>query len=83
MVWTESKDLSLLRAIAAEGIFVNTKAGSRERGAAWLNVASALVAESLTVTARSVKETATTFWPESGKQKLGQKRKKVVEETST
>ncbi|KAK2546700.1 hypothetical protein P5673_033686 [Acropora cervicornis] len=31
VVWTESKDLSLLRTIAAEGIFVNTKAGSRER----------------------------------------------------
>ena len=56
MVWTESKDLSLLRTIAAEGIFVNTKAGSRERGAAWLNVASALAAESLTVTARSVRD---------------------------
>ena len=56
MVWTESKDLSLLRTIAAEGIFVNTKAGSRERGAAWMNVASALVAESLTVTARSVRD---------------------------
>ena len=56
MVWTESKDLSLLRTIAAEGIFVNTKAGSRERGAAWLNVASALVAESPTVTARSVRD---------------------------
>ena len=56
MVWTESKDLSLLRTIAAEGIFVNTKAGSRERGAAWLNVASALMAESLTVTARSVRD---------------------------
>ena len=38
MVWTKSKDLSLLRTIAAEGIFINTKAGSRERGAAWLNV---------------------------------------------
>ena len=50
MVWTVSKDLSLLRAIAAEGIFVDAKAGSRERGAAWLNVAPALVAESLTVT---------------------------------
>ena len=56
MVWTERKDLSLLRAIAAEGVFVNTKAGSRERGTAWLNVASALVAESLTVTSRSVRD---------------------------
>jgi len=45
-----------LRAIAAEGIFVNTKAESRERGAAWLNVASALVGESLTVTTRSVRD---------------------------
>jgi len=45
-----------LRAIAAEGIFVNTKAGSRERGAAWLYVASALVGESLTVTTRSVRD---------------------------
>lgn len=50
MVSTESKDLSLLKAIAAEGVFINTKAGSRERGAAWLNVASAIVSESLTVT---------------------------------
>ena len=58
MMWTESKDLSLLRnvAIRAEGIFVNTKSGRRERRAAWLNVASALVAESLTVTARSVRD---------------------------
>ena len=56
MVWTEAKDLSLLKAIAAEGIFVNTKAGSRERGAAWLNVATALIAESLTVTVRSVRD---------------------------
>lgn len=56
MVWTESKDLSLLRAMAAEGIFVSTKAGSRERGSAWLNVASALEAEAVTVTARSVRD---------------------------
>lgn len=56
MVWTASKDLSLLRAIAAEGIFVSTKAGSRERGSAWLNVASALEAECHNVTARSVRD---------------------------
>ena len=51
-----SKDLSLLKAIGAEGIFVNIKRGRRERGAAQLNVASALVAESLTVTAQSVRD---------------------------
>jgi len=56
MVWTESKDLSLLKAIGAEGIFVNIKPGRRERGAAWLNVGSALEAESLTVTAQSVRD---------------------------
>ena len=35
---------------------MNIKSGRRERGAAWLNAASALVAESLTVTARSVRD---------------------------
>jgi len=35
-----SPKTSLHRKIGGEGFFVNTKAGSRERGAAWLNVAS-------------------------------------------
>ena len=42
--------------LVCEGVFVNTKAGSRERGAAWLNVASALMAESLTTTLHSVRD---------------------------
>ena len=56
MVWTDDKDIKLLRAVAAEGVFRNNKSGSRERGALWQNVASALVAESLSVTVRSVRD---------------------------
>ena len=56
MVWTDEKDIKLLRAVAGEGVFRNNKAGSRERGALWQNVASALVAESLSVTVRSVRD---------------------------
>ena len=56
MVWTEPKDIKFLRAMAAEGLFVNSKVGSRERGAAWANVVSALVAESILVTPRSIRD---------------------------
>ena len=31
MVWTEEKDVKLLRALAAEGVFINSRAGSGER----------------------------------------------------
>ena len=43
MVWTKEKNVKLLRAVAAEGVFINRKAGSRERGALWQAVASSLV----------------------------------------
>ena len=56
MVWSEAKDRKLLRAIGAEGVFINNKAGSRERGVRWQNVASALVEEALPVTLRSVRD---------------------------
>ena len=56
MVWTEAKDLKLLRAMAAEGVFVNSKAGSRKRGAAWANVVSALLAENIQVTSRAARD---------------------------
>lgn len=56
MVWSEPKDLKLLQAIGAEGVFVGNKAGSRERGQLWQKVATALVDMSLPVTARSVKD---------------------------
>ena len=42
--------------MTAEGVFVTNKRGSRERGVAWQNVASALFAESLTVNARAVRD---------------------------
>ena len=56
MVWSEQKDVNLLRAMTAEGLFVNNKRGRRERGVLWQNVASALVAESLKVNARAIKD---------------------------
>ncbi len=41
MVWTEQKDLSLLKEIAAEGV-LTTKEKSRERGSGWQTVAENL-----------------------------------------
>ena len=54
MVWTEEKDVKLLRAVAAEGVFINSRAGSRERGELWQVVASSLVAQRMPVISRSV-----------------------------
>ena len=56
MVWSEQKDVKLLRAMTAEGVFVTNKRGSRERSVVRQNVASALFAESLTVNARAVRD---------------------------
>ena len=56
MVWTQEKDVKLLRAVAAEGVFINSRAGSRERGALWQVVASSLVAEGMPVISRSVRD---------------------------
>ena len=56
MVWTQEKDVKLLRAVAAEGVFINSRAGSRERGASWQVVASSLVAEGMPVISRSVRD---------------------------
>ena len=56
MVWSEQKDVKLLRAMTAEGVFVTNKRGSRERGVVRQNVAIALFAESLTVNARAVRD---------------------------
>lgn len=56
MVWSEQKDVKLLRAMTAEGVFVTNKRVSRERGVVWQNAASALFAESLTVNARAVRD---------------------------
>ena len=56
MVWTEEKDVKLLRAVAAEGVFINSRAGSRERGALWQVVASSLMAEGMPVISRSVRD---------------------------
>ena len=35
MVWTEEKDVKLLRAVAAEGVFINSRAGYREKKNFW------------------------------------------------
>ena len=56
MVWTEEKDVKLLRAVAAEGVFINRKAGSREKGALRQAVASSLVAEGMPVISRLVRD---------------------------
>ena len=56
MVWTEAEDLKLLRAMAAEGVFVNSKEGSRKRGAAWANVVSAVLAKNIQVTSRAARD---------------------------
>lgn len=41
MTWSESKDLLMLSAVAANGV-LNYKQGSRERGSAWQRAASTL-----------------------------------------
>ena len=56
MVWTEEKDVKLLRAVAAEGVFINSRAGSREKGELWQVAASSLVAERMPVISRSVRD---------------------------
>ena len=56
MVWTEAKDTKLLRAMGSEGVFINSKPGSRERGAAWANVVSALLAENIQVPSRAARD---------------------------
>ena len=56
MVWTEAKDLKLLRAMDAEGVFVHSEAGRQERGAAWANVVSALLAENIQATSRAARD---------------------------
>lgn len=56
MTWVESKDLMLLRVVAAEGVFMH-KFGSRERGKIWQAVASELnTYPGFNVTARSVRD---------------------------
>ena len=50
MVWTEEKDVKLLRAVAAEGVFINSRARSREKGELWQVAASSLLAERMPVT---------------------------------
>ena len=44
-----------LRAVAADGVFINSKAGTRESGAPWQAVASSLVAEGMPVISQSVR----------------------------
>ena len=56
MVCTEEKDVKLLRAVAAEGVFMNSRAGSRERGALRQVVAFSLVAEGMPFISRSVRD---------------------------
>ena len=56
MVWTQEKDVKLLRAVAAEGVFINSRAGSREKGELWQVSASSLVAERMPVISRSVRD---------------------------
>lgn len=57
MVWSEAKDLLMLSAVAAEGVF-NHKQVSRERGSAWQRAASTLCAQegNFNVTARFVRD---------------------------
>ena len=56
MVWNEVKDLTMLKEVAAEGVLTN-KVGSRERGAAWQNVAISLTTiHGFGVTARSLRD---------------------------
>ena len=56
-VWSEAKDLLMLSAVAAEGVF-NHKQGSLERGSAWQRATSTLCAQegNFNVTARSVRD---------------------------
>nr|XP_058952838.1 uncharacterized protein LOC131780239 [Pocillopora verrucosa] len=56
MVWNEEKDVKLLRAVAAEGVFINSRAGSREKGELWQVAASSLVVERMPVISRSVRD---------------------------
>ena len=56
MTWNESRDLMMLRMIAAEGVFSH-KFGSRERGKAWQLVADELNGyPNFTVSARSLRD---------------------------
>ena len=56
MKWNEEKDLLLMREIAAKGIFQN-KAGSRERGNIWQEIATNLNNyEEFVVTLRGVRD---------------------------
>ena len=56
MVWNEEKDVKLLRAVAAEGVFINSRAGCREKGELWQVAASSLVVERMPVISRSVRD---------------------------
>lgn len=57
VVWTEPKDLLMLKEVAAEGVLQH-KLKSRERGAGWLAVASRLQPSipNVDVTARAVRD---------------------------
>jgi len=58
MSWTEGKDISLMREMAAQGIF-QFKSGSRERGNVWQAIAKNLYGHKdlfNSVTSRGVRE---------------------------
>ena len=58
MNWTEDKDMTMLIAMAREGVF-DSKAGSRERGYAWQAVANSLnchKSQKFSVSQRSVRD---------------------------
>ena len=56
MVWSEARDLAMLKEVAAEGVFVQ-RMGTRDWGTAWQNVAKLLnVVDGFNVTPRAIRD---------------------------
>ena len=56
MVWSQARDLAMLKEVAAEGVFVQ-RMGTGERGTAWQNVAKLLnVIDGFNVTPRAIRD---------------------------